>query len=91
MTGSGNANGSEYYWISWKLSTTSYVGFLAAADTMPADANTNGPQNWWWASCGWVPDVKDYPIYPGETTICNARVQTKSGGFQYQNKHKQGR
>ena len=93
MTGSGNADGSSYYWISWKLSTTSYVGFLAAADEMPADANTNGPQNWWWASCGWVPDVANMPIYPGETTTCNANgvLTNKSGGFQFLAKHQQGR
>ena len=93
MTGDGNANDSSYYWITWKLSTTAYVGFLAAADTMPADADTNGPQYWWWASCGWVPDVANMPIYPGETTTCDANgVQAgKNGGFGFLDKHKQNR
>jgi hypothetical protein len=93
MTGNGNDDGSEYYWITWKLTTTAYVGFLAASDTMPEDANTNGPKNWWWASCGWVPDVANMPIYPGETTTCNANgVRSwKNGGFGFLDKHKQGR
>nr|MCR5766434.1 hypothetical protein [Treponema sp.] len=96
MEGDGNADGSTYYWITWKLTTTSYVSFLAAEDSLPtyaADANTNGPKNWWWASCGWVPNVSEYPIYPGEHTTCNANgvLTDKNGGFGFLDKHKQGR
>lgn len=93
MTGDGNTDGATYYWITWKLNTTAYVGFLAASSTMPSDANEKGPKDWWWASCGWVPDVANMPIYPGETTTCDANnVQKgKNGGFGFLDKHKQGR
>ena len=92
MTGNVDSNDSEYYWITWKITTTAYVNFLAASDTMPADANTNGPDKWWWASCGWVPDVANMPIYPGETTTCDTGVlDGKNNGFRFQEKHKQGR
>ena len=93
MTGDGNTDGSEYYWVTWKMTTTAFVGFLAASSTMPDDANINGPKDWWWASCGWVPNVSEYPIYPGEHTTCDANgvLTGKNGGFGFLDKHKQGR
>ncbi len=93
MTGTNNA--APYYLITWKLTTRAYVSFLAGADTMPKDANKNGPLNWWWASCGWVPDVANMPIYPGETTDCDTTVLNgKNNGFRFLpdgNKHLQSR
>lgn len=75
-----------YYWVTWKLTTTAYVNILATDGSSYSDGY---PSSWWWASCGWVPDVKDYPIYPGETSTLDADKQTKNGGFQFMNKHKQ--
>jgi len=91
MTGDENKDNSEYYWVTWKLTTTAYVGFLAASNTIPSDINTKGPSEWIWASCGWVPDVSKFPIYPGETTTCDGTKGTKFGGFGFQDKHKQSR
>lgn len=86
MEGNGNTNGSVYYWRTWRLTTTAYINFLAVS------TNSN-PTQWWWASCGWVPDVANYPVYPGEHTeydangVCN--TNSDNGGFGFLEKHKQ--
>ncbi len=95
MTGDGNNNGSNYYFITWKITTTAYVSFLAIKNDNISNSynEENGPSDWWWASCGWVPNVEEYPIYPGETTTCDANnvLTGKSNGFGFLDKHKQSR
>ena len=76
---------NEYYWVSWALNTTSYVGFIAG--NMPSDANELGPSRWYWATCGWVPQKYNYPIYPGEETYIPVNACDNYGGYQYQGKH----
>lgn len=55
------------YWVTWNLSTTAYVGFLAG--DFPNDAATNGPKNWTWAVCGFVGIKGQTPVYPGESFL----------------------
>ena len=82
----------EYYWITWDLTMTSYVMFLAG--DMPADVALNGPSKWWWSSCGWTQDEDDLPVYPGEKTIYSFAASDKYGGTAYledNGKHKEYR
>lgn len=84
MEGDGNSDGSKYYWRTWRLTTTAYINFLAVTEA-------SNPTQWWWASCGWVPEIADYPVYPGEHSTYDANgVHTgHNGGFQFLDKHKQ--
>ena len=56
---------NTYYWVTWKLNVTAYVGLLAG--NVPSDAATKGPSKWCWAACAWVPLKAYYPVYPGES------------------------
>lgn len=87
-----NSSSGEYYWITWDLTMTSYVMFLAG--DMPADVASNGPSKWWWSSCGWTQDEDDLPVYPGEKTIYSFAASDKYGGTAYledNGKHKEYR
>lgn len=87
-----NSSSGEYYWITWDLTMTSYVMFLAG--DMPADVALNGPSKWWWSSCGWTQDEDDLPVYPGEKTIYSFKASDKYGGTAYledNGKHKEYR
>lgn len=87
-----NPSSGEYYWITWDLTMTSYVMFLAG--DMPADVASNGPSKWWWSSCGWTQDEDDLPVYPGEKTIYSFNASDKYGGTAYledNGKHKEYR
>jgi len=72
-----------WYWVTWNLNTTAYVGILVG--DLPEDAATNGPGKWCWSSSGWVPEKQNYPIYPGEKTILNAStdISNKYNGYTY--------
>lgn len=100
-----NENGREnnvqfyirtFYWVSWEINTTAYVGFLVG--DMPSDASTNGPKNWCWGSCSWVGNKNEYPVYPGESLKLQDRFPTSycegegsKGRYGYQDKHKESR
>lgn len=56
---------NTYYWVTWKLNVTAYVGLLAG--NVPSDAATKGPSQWCWAACAWVPLKAYYPVYPGQS------------------------
>lgn len=87
-----DSSSGKYYWITWDLTMTSYVMFLAG--DMPADVVSNGPSKWWWSSCGWTQDEDDLPVYPGEKTIYSFAASDKYGGTAYledNGKHKEYR
>jgi len=54
----------QWYWVSWKLSSTAYIGFIIG--NVPKDAVDNGPSCWCPADFHWVPVKDRYPLYPGE-------------------------
>lgn len=53
----------EWYWVTWKINTTAYIGFVNG--DVPSDASTNGPARWCWGDCGFVGHKSRYPLYPG--------------------------
>lgn len=66
----GTNNLPKFYWITWKINTTAYVGFLNAdivADSVTDNdgAGGKGPSNWCWCDCGIVPYKDRYPLPPG--------------------------
>ena len=66
----GTNNLPKFYWITWKINTTAYVGFLNAdivADSVTDNdgASGKGPSNWCWCDCGIVPYKDRYPLPPG--------------------------
>lgn len=84
MTKKGN---NDWYWVTWNISTTAYIGFLSG--DMPGDASTNGPKNWCWATQAFVGYKANTPIYPGESFQFNDI--DRSGKIAFQGKHKESR
>ena len=84
MTKIGN---NDWYWVTWNISTTAYVGFLSG--DMPGDASTNGPKEWCWATQAFVGYKANTPIYPGESFQFNDI--DRSGRIAFQGKHKESR
>ena len=84
MTKIGN---NDWYWVTWNISTTAYIGFLSG--DMPGDASTNGPKNWCWATQAFVGYKANTPIYPGESFQFNDI--NRSGTIAFQGKHKESR
>ena len=104
MTSSGN---NTWYWISWNINTTAYVGFLAG--DIPS-GTTQGPSKWCWGSCAWVGLKEYYPVYPGESLTLSTNNDleydtdwegkklywntingTSRGAYAYQDKHRESR
>lgn len=87
MTPYNNTDGL-WYWISWNVSTTAYVHFVAG--NIPSDADTNGPDHWWWSCCGWVGKKEQTPVYAGECTVFQTDASTNNNGYSFLNegKHK---
>lgn len=92
-----NASDDDWYWVSWNVPSQVYFGFIAG--NMPADAATDGPSRWTWATCGWVGLKELYPCYAGESIYMredqNGNYQTIGGVFRgrfdYQEKHNESR
>lgn len=84
-------NGSNWYWVTWNINTTAYVGFLSG--DMPNDAGENGPKEWTWTSCSYVGRKEQYPVFPGESYyfLGSGMDHWSNGGFGYQAKHKESR
>lgn len=59
-----------YYWVTWDVTSTTYIGFVAG--NVPSDANTNGPSAWFVGDYHWTLIKDKYPLYPGETLIMSA-------------------
>lgn len=78
---------NDWYWVTWNISTTAYIGFLSG--DMPGDASTNGPKNWCWATQAFVGYKANTPIYPGESFQFNDI--NRSGTIAFQGKHKESR
>ena len=78
---------NDWYWVTWNISTTAYIGFLSG--DMPGDASTNGPKNWCWATQAFVGYKANTPIYPGESFQFNDI--DRSGKIAFQGKHKESR
>lgn len=91
MTKSGN----NWYWISWNINTTAYVGFLAG--DIPSNT-TQGPSKWCWGSCAFVGLKEYYPVYPGESLTIGSDAcgwgtigGIGRGNYAYQDKHRESR
>lgn len=78
---------NDWYWVTWNISTTAYIGFLSG--DMPDDASINGPKNWCWATQAFVGYKANTPIYPGESFQFNDI--NRSGTIAFQGKHKESR
>ncbi len=64
-----NANNmqSTWYLVTWDISAQTYHGF--AIGTVPYDAMTKGPTEWYIGENSWVGQKTNYVLYPGETLI----------------------
>ena len=78
---------NDWYWVTWNISTTAYIGFLSG--DMPDDASINGPKNWCWATQAFVGYKANTPIYPGESFQFNDI--DRSGTIAFQGKHNESR
>lgn len=58
---------STWYLVTWDISAQAYHGF--AIGTVPNDAMTNGPTEWYIGENSWVGQKTNYVLYPGETLI----------------------
>lgn len=66
-----DTNNKKWYLISWKVTTTAYIGFLTG--NVPDDASTYGPSAWCWGACAWVGYKSYYPLYPGSSLLMPAK------------------
>ena len=81
----------EWYWVSWDITATAYIGFVVG--DVPKDAVANGPKFWAPADFHWVPVKTRYPLYPGETLIMscdNNSVHPMDAPLGYNFKNKSG-
>jgi len=64
----GAANSGFWYWMSWEITDTAYIYFLAGttgnASTL-ADIRDNGPLDWAWGKNAWAVQQHRYPLHPG--------------------------
>lgn len=58
---------SEWYWVSWDITTATYHGFVIG--DVPSNASASGPTQWYSAEGAWDSQKKNYVLYPGETLI----------------------
>ncbi|HOT62886.1 MAG TPA: hypothetical protein PLU93_08490, partial [Treponemataceae bacterium] len=71
-TGTTTATNNVFYWVTWEINTTAYVGLVLGtvpnleAGVVPADA-ANGPLRWGWMKNGYVPFKEYFPLFPGES------------------------
>lgn len=74
---------SEWYWVSWDITTKTYHGFVIG--DVPSDAAIEGPSQWYSAEGGWDPQKMNYPLYPGETLIMcvSGSVTYTNGNFHW--------
>lgn len=71
-----DTNPNLWYWVSWELSTALYPQFVYG--DLPNSAEvSNGPSKWVWTCQAFVPNKKEYPIYPGESVT----FQTGESGY----------
>lgn len=74
-----------WYWVSWDINTTAYVGLLlGSTPTEPDEAEELGPVTWGWGKNAWVPFKEYYPLFPGEsrTLVINSH-ELGRGGFDF--------
>lgn len=74
-----------WYWVSWDINTTAYVGLLlGSTPTEPDKAEELGPVTWGWGKNAWVPFKEYYPLFPGEsrTLVINSH-ELGRGGFDF--------
>lgn len=74
---------TRWYWVSWELYTTAYVGLLlGTTSTDLADTIAKGPLRWGWGKNEWVPFKQYYPLFPGESRYLKANIY---GGYNVSN------
>jgi len=84
-TGTTTATNNVFYWVTWEINTTAYVGLVLGtvpnleAGVVPADA-ANGPIRWGWLYMGYVPFKEYFPVFPGESRTL---VSTQGNDWSY--------
>ena len=74
-----------WYWVSWDINTTAYVGLLlGSTPTEPDEAEELGPVTWGWGKNAWVPFKEYFPLFPGESrTLVINSYELGRGGFDF--------
>ncbi|MEM5947351.1 hypothetical protein WKV44_02220 [Spirochaetia bacterium 38H-sp] len=57
----------EWYWISWEIVTTTYIGLLWGTTPDTTEEAARGPWRWGWHKNAYVPFRSYYPLFPGES------------------------
>ncbi len=78
-------SGNIWYWVSWDIGTTAYVGLLlGTTPTDPVEATNYGPKTWGWGKNAWVPFKEFFPLFPGESrTLQTGIYELGRGGFDF--------
>lgn len=78
---------TRWYWVSWDLYTTAYVGLLLGTTPATVPDTANGPLTWGWGKNEWVPFKQYYPLFPGESRYLEAsgpyNDALNRGGFNF--------
>ncbi len=77
---------SQWYVVSWDISSATYHGF--AIGTVPGDAATMGPDEWYPGENSWTSQKANYVLYPGETLLMDTASTTPEYWFRQSNKTK---
>jgi hypothetical protein len=69
-----------WYWVTWKIPATTYLGFLRGAMQGDGDADVT-PYKTSWTQNGFSKMTEYYAAYPGETRVVNTRVPPVYSGI----------
>ena len=75
---------SQWYVVSWDISSATYHGF--AIGTVPTDAETMGPKEWYPGENSWTSQKANYVLYPGETLIMDTASTDPAYWFRKSNR-----
>ncbi|AEF80879.1 chitobiase/beta-hexosaminidase C-terminal domain-containing protein [Leadbettera azotonutricia] len=75
---------TTWYWVSWEITTTAYIGFVAGtADTTAI--TVGGPTKYSPAIEGWASHMESYVLYPGEKRVVQTYRVPRGGGVYINN------
>jgi len=74
MTKEVSGGKTNYYWITWEVSTQAYFHFIAGTTTS-ADETAKGPLDWGWGKNAWAFQYAEFPLYAGGSLVFSTATE----------------